>query len=175
MKYFAYGSNMLAQRLVARVKADNPTPYALESHRLRFHKRSADCSGKCNLIFTGQSTDVVHGVLWDVPEKEIKELDKHEGVGFGYDRKTFRFLIDGNECDVLVYIASPDYVDDALVPYKWYFDLVLAGVEQNRLPRDYRSALSAMPFTRDPKQDRETRLEALEALDQYRKSKEDAE
>jgi len=30
MKYFAYGSNMLSERLLARIKAENPTPHALE-------------------------------------------------------------------------------------------------------------------------------------------------
>lgn len=162
---------MLAQRLLARVKAENPSRYALESHRLRFHKRSSDCSGKCNLICTGQSSDVVHGVMRDIPADEIRKLDKHEGVGFGYLKKTCRFLVDGKEVDVLLYIADADYVDDALVPYKWYFDLVVSGAEQNGLPRDYVSALHAIPYTRDPKPDRKTRQEALEALEEYKKSR----
>ena len=170
MKYFAYGSNMLAERLQARITAENPTRYSLECHRLRFHKRSSDCSGKCNVIFTGQSSDVVHGVIFDVPENQITELDTHEGVGFGYIRKQCRFLIEGVENDVFIYVADADHIDDALVPYRWYLELVLSGAEQNGLPRDYVSGLCAMPFTRDPKPDRETRLEALEALEKYRKS-----
>jgi hypothetical protein len=170
MKYFAYGSNMLSERLLARIKAENPTPHALERHRLRFHKRSSDCSGKCNVICTGQASDVVHGVIFDVPEDQLAELDKHEGVGCGYVRKSCRFLIEGVEYDVLTYVADADHIDDALVPYRWYLDLVLAGAEQNRLPRDYVSGLRAMPFTSDPKPDRKTRLEALDALDKYRKA-----
>ena len=31
-----------------------------------------------------------------------------------------------------MYVADPDYVDEALIPYKWYLDLVVAGAEQNR-------------------------------------------
>jgi hypothetical protein len=107
----------------------------------------------------------------DIPADEIRKLDKHEGVGFGYLKKTCRFLVDGKEVDVLLYIADADYVDDALVPYKWYFDLVVSGAEQNGLPRDYVSALHAIPYTRDPKPDRKTRQEALEALEEYKKSR----
>jgi hypothetical protein len=113
--------------------------------------------------------------MWDVPDDEIPKLDKHEGVGYGYLKTTCRFLVDGDERDVLVYVADSDYVDEALVPYKWYFDLVVAGAEQNNLPRDYLSALRAVPFTRDPEPDRKTRLEALEALEKYRKSTEESE
>lgn len=159
---------MLAERLFARVKAEHPTRYALEHHRLRFHKRSSDCSGKCNVICTGQAVDVVHGVLFDVPKDQISELDKYEGVGYGYVKKICRFLIQGVENDVLMYVADADHIDDALVPYQWYLDLVLAGAEQNGLPRDYVSGLRAMPFTGDPKPDRKTRSEALEALEKYK-------
>ncbi|MEW6519284.1 MAG: gamma-glutamylcyclotransferase family protein [Thermodesulfobacteriota bacterium] len=170
MKYFAYGSNMLAERLRARITAENPTRYSLECHRLRFHKRSSDCSGKCNVICTGQASDVVHGVIFDVPEDQIPELDKYEGVRCGYLRKQCRFLIEGVENDLLIYVADADHIDDALVPYRWYLDLVLSGAEQNGLPSDYISGLRAMPFTSDPKPDRSTRLKALEALEKYRKS-----
>jgi gamma-glutamylcyclotransferase len=172
MKYFAYGSNMLAERLLARIKAEHPTRYTLELYQIRFHKRSSDCSGKCNVICTGQPSDVVHGVIFDVSQDQIPKLDKHEGVGCGYIKKTCRFLIEGVENDVLMYVADTDYIDDALLPYRWYLDLVLAGAEQNGLPRDYISGLHSMPFTRDPKPDRKTRREALDALDKYRKSKE---
>ena len=166
---------MLAERLRARITAEHPTRYALERHRLRFHKRSSDCSGKCNVICTGQSSDVVHGVIFDVPEELIPELDKYEGVGYGYVKKLFRLLIDGVETEVLVYVADADHIDDALVPYRWYLDLVLAGAEQNGLPRDYVAGLHAIPFTSDPKPDRKTRLKALDALEKYRKSVKGAE
>lgn len=170
MKYFAYGSNMLAERLQARIKSEHPILYALKRHRLRFHKRSSDCSGKCNVVCTGQDSDVVHGVIFDVPEDQIRKLDRFEGVGCGYTKKVYRFLTEGGEHDVLMYVADPDYIDDVLVPYEWYLDLVLAGAEQNKLPRDYISALRAIPFTVDPKPNRQTRREALSAIEKYRES-----
>lgn len=163
---------MLTTRLKTRVtSASHPTPFALDCHQLRFHKRSSDCSGKCNVICTGDPSDVVYGVIFDVEEKQITELDRHEGVDHGYGKKLCRFNINGVEHNVLMYVADADYIDDALVPYRWYFELVVAGAEQHGLPRDYLSALRAVPFTSDPKPDRKTRLEALDALEKYRFSK----
>ena len=57
-----------------------------------------------------------------------------------------------------------DKIDDALVPYRWYYDLVLSGAEEHGLPIDYVAGLRAIPFTHDPKPDRKERLEALEVL-----------
>ena len=113
----------------------------------------------------------MHGVVFDIEEHQISELDKHEGVGHGYSRKQRRFTISRVEYNVLMYVADADYINDALVPYKWYFDLVVAGAEQHNLPRDYLAGLCAVPYVRDPKPDRETRLEALDALERYRRSR----
>lgn len=172
MKYFAYGSNMLAERLKARVSsAKNPRPFALRKHRLRFHKKSCDCSGKCNIVATARDGDVVHGVLFDIDDDQISSLDKAEGVGHGYRRDEIAVSIDGIETKVFVYIAEKDAIDDALVPYRWYYDLVLSGAEQHALPSDYVAGLRAIPFTHDPKPDRKSRLEALDALRKYAESK----
>ena len=51
MLYFAYGSNMLTERLKARVSSATPIGKAnLSDHGLRFHKKSKDGSGKCDII-----------------------------------------------------------------------------------------------------------------------------
>jgi len=174
MKYFAYGSNMLTTRLQARVKsASNPTPFALSHHRLHFHKRSSDYSGKCNVICTNDSQDVVHGIIFDVKETEIPELDKYEGLGFGYLKEKFPIEFDEVEHDVLMYVADASlatkiYIDDTLVPYNWYLTLVITGAEEHGLPRDYVSKLREVPSKSDPKPNRKSRLEALDALKKHK-------
>lgn len=70
-----------------------------------------------------------------------------------------------------VYVAEENAIDDALVPYSWYYELVLAGAEQHALPNDYVAGLRAIPFTQDPKADRKSWLEALDALKKYSDSK----
>lgn len=172
MKYFAYGSNMLTEWLRTRVpSAVNPTRYALRKHRLRFHKKSIDCSGKCNVVATGSEADVVHGVLFDIDNAEIAELDKAEGVGCGYRRDEITLLLDGLEIRAFVYVAEKDAIGEALVPYRWYYDLVVTGSEQHSLPSDYVAGLRAIPFAQDPEPDRRSRLAALKALKQYADSK----
>lgn len=175
MKYLAYGSNMLMERLKARVStASNPTHYALRKHQLRFHKKSVDCSGKCSIVATGLNADVVHGVLFDVADAQIDALDRAEGVGCGYRQDEIYLSLDGVDTKVFVYVAEKDAIDDALVPYSWYYELVLAGAEQHALPNDYVAGLRAIPFTQDPKADRKSRLEALDALKKYADSKKGA-
>lgn len=172
MKYFAYGSNMLTERLRARVSsASNPTHYALRKYYLRFHKKSVDCSGKCSIVATGSDADVVHGVLFDVEDAQIVMLDTVEGADNGYRRDEITVMLGGAETKVFVYVAEKSVIDEALVPYCWYYDLVLAGAEQHALPGDYIAGLRAVSFIPDPMADRESRLEALDLLKVYADSK----
>ena len=63
--YFAYGSNMYAARLRYRVPSCRFRLSAqLLRHRLCFHKRSSDGSGKCNAFATAASKDTVFGVVY---------------------------------------------------------------------------------------------------------------
>lgn len=173
MKYFAYGSNMLTERLQARVSsAKNPRSLTLPRYRLRFHKKSTDCSGKCNIIATACDCDVVHGVLFEIEDTQICKLDDAEGVGYGYRRDEITVSLCGTESKAFVYVAEKDAIDDALMPYRWYYDLVLSGAEQHTLPCNYVAGLRAIPFTQDPKPNRKARLEALAALQKYEESKE---
>ena len=80
-KYFAYGSNMFAARLRARVPSAKAIgTYTLPSHDLRFHKRSdMDGSGKCDAFETGDAADFVMGRLFTIDAAEEGKLDGHEG------------------------------------------------------------------------------------------------
>jgi gamma-glutamylcyclotransferase (GGCT)/AIG2-like uncharacterized protein YtfP len=171
MKYFAYGSNMLIERLKERVSsAEKVKTYALNGYKLRFHKKSKDCSGKCNIVKASDS-DIVHGVIFDFNESQKGKLDEAEGKGNGYRDETMNLIIDDDSCKCLIYLAEPGYIDEALIPYRWYYDLVLAGAEQNELPKDYIAGLKAIPFTEDPKPDREAKLKAEMVLQKYRESR----
>ena len=175
MKYFAYGSNMLTERLQDRVSsAKNPRPLALRGHRLRFHKKSSDGSGKCNIIATACDNDVVHGVLFEIDDAQMNTLDCYEGVCYCYRRVEITIALDGTETKACVYVAEKDAIDDALMPYRWYYDLVLSAAEQHALPRDYVAGLGAIPFTYDPKPNRKTRLKALDVLRKCKESKKTA-
>ena len=63
INYFAFGSNLSSARLFERIPAASVHCVAtLHSHRLRWHKKSQDRSGKCDIEFTDCVDDHVYGV-----------------------------------------------------------------------------------------------------------------
>lgn len=170
MKYFAYGSNMLEERLQRRVPdATFLTTGSVRGYRLLFHKRSTDGSGKCNIVATNSASDVVHGVAYEVPEDRLGALDRAEGVGYGYNHNydiTVR-LAEGTDTRMLAYVADSSAIDNTLIPYTWYHGLVVAGAEQHQLPEDYIADLRSVMCSEDPDPDRPAKLEAEAALNAY--------
>ena len=160
MRYFAYGSNMLAQRL----RAPDRTPSAkfltaarLKGHVLKFHKRSRDGSGKCSAFETGNPNDEVHGIVFEIGETEKPALDKAEGLGKGYGEKVVHLTTSHQNLSAFTYIATADYIDNSLRPYTWYKDLVVAGAKQHSLPRRYIRQLEAVETQEDPDSERASR------------------
>lgn len=164
--YFAYGSNMLAQRLQARCKSARPRGVAtLSGYGLEFSKRGMDGSGKATLVV--EPAGQVYGVVFDIGADDLTELDRIEGRGNGYDRieeLPAQTYPDKRPITVTTYIGQDGFLDRALIPYDWYRDLVLRGAEQNSLPIDYVARLQAVPALGDPVVERTTRLEALAIL-----------
>lgn len=166
MNYFAYGSNMLTTRLVDRVPGASPVAVArVEGRRLAFHKRSSDESGKCDIPKASTPESVVQGVLFDIPEGQIDELDRHEGVGFGYERRVIEVVTEGVVMAAHTYIAMPGYIDASVVPYDWYYCLVVAGAREHGLPAEYIQSIEETAIMVDPFAQRTTRTTALQALE----------
>ncbi len=165
--YFAYGSNMLTQRLQARCASAKPLGVAaVLNHAIIFSKRSKDGSGKAMIHpAPGESA---HGVLFEILVRERGDLDEAEGLGIGYWRSD-RFEVacghTGSAIQVSTYIALPAVVDPTLQPYDWYHALVCAGARQHALPAAYVQRLTGTPFIVDRTLDRSSRLEALRILD----------
>lgn len=161
--YFAYGSNLLRERLLARCPGMTPAGLAtLPGHRLTFDKVSKDGSGKCAFEAVDEGEDEVLGALWNVPVAELCELDRVEGGGYGYERCQVPVRQADRECEALTYRATSRRA--GLQPYDWYLALVLAGGNQQGMPKAYIDRLREKPFLRDNDVERKTRREALEAL-----------
>jgi gamma-glutamylcyclotransferase len=165
--YFAYGSNMLTERLRARcpsavcVGIAEATNFALE-----FGKRSKDKSGKATLVATDGRNSYSLGVVFEINKTEQKALDKFEGFGKGYDADDSfpaRLVGDG------AIIHTRTYLADALVPhlrpYDWYLALIIAGAQAHGLDRDYVTRLRQVAFDVDPDKGRPTRTFAIAALE----------
>ena len=145
--YFAYGSNLLPQRLAARVAiAADLGRHVLPGHRLRFHKRGRDGSGKGDLATTQDAADCVHGAIYRLDATAMEQLHRIEGVGAGY-RVTEVVPAGAPVC--LCYVAESSAIDPALQPFDWYLALILEGARQRGCPADYLAWLASVPTVRD--------------------------
>lgn len=158
MLCFSYGSNMSRRRLQARVpSARFVAVAALPEHRMVFHKRSrADGSAKCDAEYTGNPDDRVIGIVWDIAASEKGELDRVEGLGFGYDEKIVEVITgQGERLSTQIYVATD--VDPALTPYRWYWEHVRIGARENRFPAEYVAWIERVTVAEDPEPERHHR------------------
>jgi hypothetical protein len=166
--YFAYGSNMLVERLRAEDRCPSARvigPAIAQDFELRFAKRSKDGSGKATLVQRKNAT--AHGVLFAVDESERTQLIRTEGAGIGYRSAGDFPVFDVREERVthaMSFFAAPAYLDRNLQPFDWYHALVVAGAKQNGLPDDHLQLLRDIEPSADPVETRPTRVEALEVL-----------
>lgn len=156
MKYLAYGSNMLSKRLRARV----PSACALGVGQLRswhlcFHKRSLDLSGKCSIVCSEKSGAIVHGVVFRIDPSEKRGLDKAERLGAGYRCEEVQVRMGEDELSAFTYVAQDSHLDESLLPYSWYKELVVAGALEHGLPSGHVEKLLAIQARSDPDLERD--------------------
>lgn len=153
MFYFAYGSNMLTARLAERVPSVRPAGRGwLTQHRLRFHLRGSDESGKCNVLHTADTRDIVHGALYELDAERLENLHAAEGPPYEF----LELAIGTPEGPVraTTYRGRADFLDDALVPFDWYRDFVVCGAREHDLPVAHVAALEAVASQPDPDSER---------------------
>lgn len=157
LRYFAYGSNLFSPRLRARAPSARVVGVAvLPGHALRFHKRGrGDGSGKCN-VWRDAAAPGVPGALYEVADPEWADLDAAEGRGSGYERLEVVVVRAGGErVAASTYVAQPHAIDDTLLPYRWYRDLVLAGAREHALPSEHVARIEAQACKEDPDRKRD--------------------
>lgn len=160
---FAYGSNMLTSRVRKRCPSATALGIAeLHGYELRWHKRSRDGSGKCNVVQTNE-TAVVYGVLYEIPVGEKQAIDKAEGLGNGYEEQNAEVAFKGAPRMAVIYYATD--IDPSLRPYTWYKAFVVAGAKEHNLPEKYIERLVATDAMEDPDRKRHARNWQLLAAD----------
>ncbi len=161
---FAYGSNLCVGRI--RLRAPSATPVAvacLEAHKLLFHKRGRDGSGKADAYLTSDPWDAVWGMVFKVSKADKAALDYAEGAGSHYDATTVEVYDRiGNKIQAWIYRARTERIDTSLAPYDWYQQLVVEGARMYDLPAEYVAAVAAVDAIDDP--DRERAGGALRCL-----------
>jgi gamma-glutamylcyclotransferase len=139
MRYAAYGSNLHPLRLSERISSAKLIGTSfLPDWSLRFHKRSLDKSGKCNIV-SGSSG--IHIAIYDISIADKTTLDKIEGLGSGYVEISLA-VPDIGECKA--YAAEDSYIDNTLDPYDWYKELVLIGARAHNFPVEYIDKIDAV-------------------------------
>jgi len=162
--YFAYGSNLLSTRLVARCPSARVVGTAMtEGWMVSFTKPGADDSGKAGLV---QRETACHpGVVYELATEEMPTLDRFEGLGHGYSRDDdFAVTMLGNGETVSTATYMPTRHDPALIPYDWYLALCIAGAREHRFDAAMVDAFHATSFKPDIVDDRPARLAGIEAL-----------
>lgn len=146
VKVFAYGSNLCVERLRARTPGARVVAVGtLAGHQLRWHKRAADGSGKCDAFATDAGVDVVWGVVYELARDEKRILDGYEGLGEDYFEKVVRVASSDRVVhEAIAYTANPALIAEGLRPFHWYKGFVTTGARQHAFPQEYRRVLEAV-------------------------------
>lgn len=128
ISYFAYGSNMLRERLIARkvVLLDKGQPAVAEGFKLVFNKKSSDSSNKANLI--PEIGAKSWGVVFTVDPCSLDGLDSAEGAPEHYQRENIVIRLSNSKLDAMTYLAQSNHLSATPdQPWDWYLALILAG------------------------------------------------
>jgi len=160
--YFAYGSNLHPLRLTERVPSAELIGVATCSrHRLVFHKKSRDGSGKCNMFYSGADADLVYGAIYSLSAEHKAALDRVEGTGYGYTDDQISVIHAGRHCSCFTYLAQQSHIVDSLKPYHWYKQLVVLGAQFLDFPPAYCASIEAVESMEDPDPERRSKNETL--------------
>lgn len=162
MLNFAYGSNLLSERLLARVPQARFVGIGwLPGWRFALNIRSEDGSAKANAIHTARPSDVLHGALYELDDAGKLTLDRYEDVGGSYRLAHAIAETAAGPSEVYLYVGSGSSLVEGLSPYDWYLGFILAGARQRGLPGDFIEELLSVSTVRDADPVRSAKNKAL--------------
>ena len=152
---------MSTSRLAGRVRSARAVAVALlHGHKLKFHKKGKDGSGKCDAEYTNDARDVVYGVVFEMSRLEKPILDSKEGLHRGYREKKVSLVTQAGETmEAMTYYATS--IEPVLRPFEWYREHVLRGAREHGLPAEYIAAIEAVEALPDPDKGRHERELAI--------------
>ena len=155
MLYFAYGSNMHSAQMKERCPSARFVCRAkLPSHRLAFTLKSVERGcGVADVLY--EEGREVWGVVYDLPETELKDLDKDESFRPGrpydqnkYTRENHYVWPEGDAKRALLvalYRGHPQL--DPPLPSHEYKRLIVEGAKRWNLPEEYIRELESIKAT----------------------------
>jgi phage replication-related protein YjqB (UPF0714/DUF867 family)/gamma-glutamylcyclotransferase (GGCT)/AIG2-like uncharacterized protein YtfP len=124
--YFAYGSNLCVQQMARRCPdATDPRRAVLADHDWLINQRG---------VATVEPFDgvEVHGVIWQLSDRDLATLDSAEGVPVRYRRDQLTVHTDDGPSDAWVYI---DHRVHPGPPRPGYLERIIHGAVHHRLPQ----------------------------------------
>lgn len=108
--YFAYGSNMDAEQMARRCWGSRLIgPAELPGYRLAFVGHSASWGGGVATVVP-DAVGTVEGLLWEISQRDLEQLDRCEGLWAGiYRRRSVRCLplkASGRSRSAVVYVCN---------------------------------------------------------------------
>jgi len=150
--YFAYGSNLKAERLIERVGPASAAGRArLADHGLSFKKRGGDGSGKA--CFEAAPGQTLWGVVYALTSAQFETLDRFER---GYRRIEIAVRVDDEELKTAITYQAERFTDDP-TPYDWYVRLIVEGAREHGLPSAWQAMLDTLPARPQPARPSATR------------------
>lgn len=144
--YFAYGSNLLKERLQLR----NPSARVhcvarLQDYKLAFGNHKGLSSDRWHggvATIEHSLGDEVWGVVWKINIADLESLDRQENVRLGaYSPMEVLVVTRGQELNCRTYIMNSCVYAP---PSPQYLKVIVMGAEQNGLPKDYQEKLKAI-------------------------------
>ncbi|QSZ28052.1 gamma-glutamylcyclotransferase [Aceticella autotrophica] len=131
MWYFAYDSNMDEERIRKRGVNFNERIYGfIKGWRLAFNKVASENPNEGYANIEKDDNGIVEGILYQIKEDGLKNLDRCEGVPDHYTREELEVLLGNKEkVAAYVYIANKGKVNDKLKPSKEYLSHLLKGCD----------------------------------------------
>lgn len=130
--YFAYGSNMMFERLERRLSWMDPViktgTHKLYGWKLCFNAESNIGINNFANIIKGEATDFVEGVLYQITHRQFKHLDHIEGL---YEREFFD--IDANTLGCAYVCVDTELIGQKYTPEEEYINICLLGAVENNL------------------------------------------
>jgi cation transport regulator ChaC len=141
MFYFAYGPNMNTAVLKERgVPFQTVCRGKIRDMRLVFDKPGEDGTGMADL--QDHKGSMVEGVIYDVPENSLDNLDLYEGVDRGhYRRQAVVAQTARGEVECVTYRAAK--FRTGLKPSPDHMQAIIRGAEEHRLSSEYRTFLKS--------------------------------
>ena len=127
LNYFAFGSNMSAQRMHERLGwSPSRSGAILPDYEMIFNKHSND-GGKANIMYS--PGDLVEGILYSVYEKDLVVLDKYEGVAADQYKRYEIKVQNKNKKSILAVAYKALNTGKVSAPTEVYLNYILEGKE----------------------------------------------